>query len=73
MTALDIGRITAEAREVKFGRILLAIIGRVLWCAGALAFHTFRILWLAIVWCGVAVKVGWQDARAAHQKRPPTT
>jgi hypothetical protein len=72
MTALDIGRITDEAREVKFGRVLLAIIGRLLWCVGAVAYHVFRILWLAIAWCGVAVKVGWQDAQTAHRKRPST-
>lgn len=65
-----IARITAEARDVQFGRVLLTVIGRLLWCLGALAYHAVRITWLAVAWCAVAVKVGWQDARAAHRKRP---
>jgi hypothetical protein len=46
------------------------VLGRILWAVGAGAYHAFRITWLCVIWCAVAVKLGWQDARAAHQKRP---
>jgi hypothetical protein len=55
--ALD--QITREARQVRFGRVLLAVFAAVFfavgWCAGRSV--------LAVAWCAVAVRVGWQEGR----------
>jgi hypothetical protein len=61
-TILDrvpVGRISTEAREVHLGRTLLTIIAAVFFAIGWAAARVF----LALAWCGVAVKVGWQEAR----------
>jgi hypothetical protein len=65
-TVLDrvpVDEITAQAREVRFGRTLLTVLAAVLyfvfgWLPGK--------IWLALCWCGVAIRTGWRDAR-----RPP--
>ena len=69
MTTVDIGQITAEARKIQPGdvaakalRLLLVIIGRVLWGIGWIVRKTFAVLWLATTWSWTAVKLGWQDA-----------
>jgi hypothetical protein len=64
--ALDrvpIDRISAEAREVKFGRTVLTVIAAVLYGIGWLAAKIVKVFWRAVVWCAIAVKVGWTDAR----------
>jgi hypothetical protein len=52
-------QITREARQVRFGRVLLAMFAAVFfavgWCAGRSV--------LAVAWCAVAVRVGWQEGR----------
>lgn len=75
MTVYDLtGRITVEARRHDFRRTALAAvravltaIAAVLYAAGWVAFKTLAGLWLAAVWVGAAVKVGWQEARAAER------
>ena len=60
MTALDqrvpVDAITAQARQVRAGRLLLTLIAAVFYAIGWAAGRVF----LAVVWCAVAVKVGWQ-------------
>lgn len=66
MTALDtvpVDRITARAREAHFGRLLLTLIGSLLFGLGWLAFKIVRVLWFAGAWCAFAVAEGWQQAR----------
>lgn len=60
--ALDrvpVDRITAEARQVRLGRLLLTAIAGLFWLVG----WTVGKAALAVVWCAVAVRVGWQEAR----------
>lgn len=61
---VPVDRISAEAREVRFGRAVLTAIAAVFYVVGWLA----AAVWLAVVWCATAVKVGWQEAR----QRPET-
>ncbi len=60
---VPLDRISDEAREVHFGRTLLTILAGVFFGLGWLAAKAFRLVWLAIVWVGVAVKIGWMEAR----------
>lgn len=67
MTVLDrvpVERITAEARQVEFGRMLLTLIGAVFYAVGWVAAKVFGVLWFAAAWSATAVKVGWQDGRS---------
>jgi hypothetical protein len=61
MAVVNVPEITAQAREVRLGRLLLTIVGFVFFAAGWAA----SICWLAICWCAVAVRTGW---RAAQQR-----
>lgn len=74
MTALlervPIDRITVEAREVDFRRTVLSAIAALLFGIGWLAAKTvgvmvglLKVVWLGLCWAGVAVKLGWVDAR----------
>ena len=55
-------RISAQARSVHAGRLLLTLIAGFFFLLGWLAGQAF----LAVVWCCVAVKVGWQEAKASR-------
>lgn len=77
MTTLDhlldtqrLDRITAEARQMRFGRVLLTILAGLLYGVGWIAAKGFGGLWLALAWSAVAVRVGWQEAR--KQTKPRT-
>ncbi|MCX4474822.1 hypothetical protein OOK41_31675 [Micromonospora sp. NBC_01655] len=70
VTRVDrVDRITAQARQWPAGRTLLGLLAALLVGIGRLAFAVFAVLWLACTWCAAAVKVGWDDARAARQAR----
>lgn len=67
--ALDrvaIDRITAEAKEVRLGQVLLTVFAAVLFAVGWIPAK----LCLAVVWACLAVKVGWQDAWNSSKDRP---
>lgn len=67
MTAIldrvPLDRISSEAREVHFGRTLLLALAGLLYGVGWLAAKSFTLLWRAVAWMGVAIKVGWTEAR----------
>lgn len=71
MTVLDlpVARITAQARQVRFGHVALAVVAWLLVSIGRLAYAVMSGLWLVLAWCGTAVKVGWQEARAEAERR----
>lgn len=70
VTPVDrVDRITAQARAWPAGRTLLGLLAAVLVGVGRLAFGLFAALWLAATWCAAAVKVGWDDARQARERR----
>lgn len=66
MTVLDqvpMERISAEARQVHFGRLALTALAAVLYLIGWVPSKVLQLTWLALAWSGTAVKVGWIDAR----------
>ena len=60
---VSLERISAEAREVHFGRTLLLLLAGLLYGVGWVAAKVFILLWRAVAWMGVAIKVGWTEAR----------
>ena len=63
---VPVDRIGVEARDVHIGRVLLTILAALFFAIGWVVAKVF----LALAWCGVAVKVGWQEARR-DAARPP--
>lgn len=67
MTALTdqftLDEITAQAKAVRPGRAVLTVIAAVLFGIGWVTARVFSVLWLAVMWTGVAVREGW---RASH-------
>lgn len=59
--AVPVDEISERARKVSFGRSLLTFVASVLYAFGWLVSKA----WLALVWCAIAVHVGWRDARRA--------
>lgn len=62
MTVLQrvpVDQITDRAGSVTFVRTVLTIIAAVLFAIGWL----FSRGWLAIVWCAMAVRIGWEAGR----------
>lgn len=64
-----VGRITAQAREWRFVPTVLSLVAWLLVAVGRAAYAVFAGLWLACTWSAAAVKVGWDDARAAQVAR----
>jgi hypothetical protein len=59
-TTLDkarVGELTAQARQVRFGHVLLGAVAWLLVGFGKLLGY----LWLIPVWCFLAVRTGWRD------------
>lgn len=63
-------QVSERAKDVHFGRSVLSLIAAVLFGLGWLAAKAFALLrltlsllWLALAWCAVLIKLGWQDAR----------
>lgn len=59
--SVPVDEITERARKVSFGRALLTFFASLLYAAGWLVAKA----WLALVWCAIAVQVGWRDARSS--------
>ena len=59
--------ITRQARQVRFGPVLLTVLAAVFFAAG----WTVGRFFLGVVWCAVAVRIGWQ-AGAARGGPAPT-
>lgn len=57
--------ITAQARQVRFGRLLLTFLAAVFFAIGWVTGRAF----LALAWCGVAIRVGWQAGAARGPAR----
>jgi uncharacterized membrane protein len=71
-TILDrvpVERITAQARQVHAGRTLLTLLAGFFYVLGWLAFRICAVAWLAVVWCAVATREGWREARKAEAAR----
>jgi hypothetical protein len=59
-------QITAEARQVRAGRLLVTLIAAVFYSMGWFAAKVFG----AVIWCAVAVRVGWSEGRKAPGHDP---
>lgn len=64
-----VDRITAQALAWPAGRTLLGLLAAVLVLVGRLAFGLVAAVWMAGTWCAAAVKVGWDEAREARERR----
>jgi len=56
---VPLDQITREAQEVRFGRVLLTVLATVFFAVG----WSVARLFLAVAWCAVAVRTGWQEGR----------
>lgn len=54
---IPLDEITAQARQVRFGRTLLNIIALIFIMIG----KSTGFAWLAVVWCCFAVREGWRE------------
>ena len=72
MTALTeripLDDITAQAQQVRPGRAALTVIAAVVFGLGWLTARLFGILWLAVMWSGVAVREGWRASHGPSRK-----
>lgn len=66
---VPVDAITAQARQVRFGRVALTVIAAVLFGIGWLTARLFGALWLALAWTGVAVREGWRAGRTPRVTR----
>jgi len=62
-------RITKQAREIRFSRVFLTVLASMFYAVGWITARGFGVLWLALTWSAVAVKVGWQEGRKSAPKR----
>ena len=62
--------INTRAREVEFGRVLLTVLAGVLFGLGWLVGKTVKLVWLAVAWSFVAVKVGFEQGRTGGARGP---
>lgn len=69
MTVIDeripLARITARASELNFLKTILLIIGGLFYFTGWAVGKS----WFALMWCFAAVKVGFEESKAASTKR----
>ena len=60
---IPVAEISRQARNVRFGHTILAIITGVLFGAGWLIAQAFAALWLVLAWAATSVRLGWQQAQ----------
>jgi len=64
---VPVAEISRQARDIRFGRSVLALVTGVLFAAGWALAKLFAVAWLTAAWSTTAVRVGWQHAQA-HAK-----
>lgn len=70
LARVPVEEITRQAREVHPGRVILTLIGGLLFTAGWAAGKLLGVAWLAMAWSGTAVQVGWREARGTNPPPP---
>jgi len=60
--------ITDRARQIQFSRVLLTVLAGTFYALGWITARTFGVVWLALTWSAVAVKLGWQEGRKTAPK-----
>jgi hypothetical protein len=66
---IPVASITAQAREVHAGRTLLTLLAGLFFLVGWVAFRVAAVAWLALVWCAVATREGWREAKRSEAAR----
>jgi hypothetical protein len=59
-------RVSAEAREIHPGRILLTMVAAFFYALGWSLGKLVNGVLLTVTWSMAAAKVGWQDARRSY-------
>jgi hypothetical protein len=70
-TVLDrvpVDEITEQARAVRPGRTVLTVIAACLFGVGWVTARVFAVLWLSVMWSGVAVREGWRASHGPSRK-----
>ena len=73
---VPVDEITARARQIRLGHILLTVLGAVLigvaWCVAKILLLTWALLWGWVKWVLAAFMVGWDTAAKSTklQSRP---
>jgi hypothetical protein len=65
-----VDEITKQAKQVKPGHVVLALIASVLFSAGWLIAKAFTLLFFCGAWSAVAVRTGWREARGEPLNQP---
>ena len=60
---IPVAEISRQARQVRFGHTIVALITGTLFAAGFLVAKLFTVLWLALAWVATSVRLGWQQAQ----------
>jgi uncharacterized membrane protein YedE/YeeE len=68
LARVPVDEITAQARQVRPGRTVLTVIAAVLFGLGWVTARVFSVPWLAVMWCGLAVREGWQASHGPSRK-----
>jgi len=66
----QIDQITKQARQVHFWRTVAGLIGGIIFIIGWLTAKVFTLLWFASVWCALAARAGWRDAKGMPPPGP---
>lgn len=64
-----VDRITAEARDIRFARVLLTVFAALFFGVGWILRKTFTVIWLAGAWSYVAAREGWREAGKTRVSR----
>ena len=70
-TVLDrvpVDQITEQARAVRPARTALTVIAAALFGIGWVTARVFAVLWLSVMWSGVAVREGWRASHGPSRK-----
>lgn len=62
--------VTAEARQARPGKELLALIGGLIYACFWLLGKSFTVAFMAFAWTRIVAKQGWRDARGLPNNLP---
>ena len=73
LARVPLEEITAQARQVRFGRAVLTLAAAVLFGLGWVTSRAFAVLWLVFAWSWTAVRVGWEAEHGPSRGRQITS
>jgi hypothetical protein len=62
--------ITADARKASPGKVILGLIGGLIFAIAWLTAKAFTMVFFAFAWCASAAKMGWRTARDLPLNQP---